>query len=286
MSSKQVVLAPLSPTSVSQMTNYVVDDHLKAIDNLVEDDQDRTCLSSEAVKENVSVSFANLFDYKDNIAYLCREAVNETIPAPLGLEKRTRIPQAQGQGSIINNDDSAAICKTKKKRSISFAPSNQVIQFVDNQTEGLEHDLWYSRYDFMQFEDDACLCSQMIQHSESQGTFDDGELGDILGLEKIILCDSFLDRRDALRRAVMDEQAVQQIVKQIRSRQGCGSDDSNAEDISLMQLAETSERLSLWARERASMAAFTLEHDLTNCKAHSEGPFEESDVDWSDAVVG
>jgi hypothetical protein len=277
MSSEQVVLAPLSPTSVSQVTNCVLDDQLKALVNLVEDDnRDEACPFSETLQENVTVSFANLFDYKDNQDYL----VKETIPPPPRLETSIRTPR--GQCSIISDDD-AISCKTSEKRSVSFAPSHQVIQLVNNRTEGLEQDLWYSRYDFKTFEEEACLCSQMIQDIESQGTFD-GELGDILGLEKIILCESYLDRRDCLRTAVMDEQAVQQMVKQIRSRQGCGSDDIETDDFSLVQLASTSERLSLWARERASMAAFTLEHDLNSCDVH-EGRFEGGGI-WKNAVAG
>ena len=250
---------------MSQMANnnFVVDDQLKGLTLLEHDDQGQAFLRNEAVKENGSISFANLFDYQGNQADLCREVVKESssqgsfggeLGHILGLEERRSVHR-----------EGAAIFMTskKKKRAVSFAPSCQVNQLVDNQTEaeGIEHKLWYSRYDFKLFEDEACLCSVMIQDSESQGTFD-GELGHILGLEKIILCDSYFDRRDALRKAVMAEQAIQQMVKEIRSRKGCGLDDSKAEDISLVQLANTSERLSLWARDRAYIAAFTLEHDL------------------------
>eukprot|EP00985_Skeletonema_marinoi_P030718 scaffold33518_cov154-Skeletonema_marinoi.AAC.1 len=332
---QRVQFSPLSPTTLSQMTNFVkVDDQLNGIINLVEDGNQEQAVCCEAFKENVSVTYANLFgfnrhnsevvikecpsqeyigcecdhilrqnsfdsddvatstcktskkravsfapscqvihvDNEDNQAYLCHEAIKEgssqgcidgEIGHILGLKKRMSVPQ--GQGSCDGDD--VATYKTGKKRVVSFAPSCPTIHLVDNQTEGNEDELWYSQHDFMDFEDEACLCSHMIRDCESQGTFD-GEVGHILGLEKIILCDSYLDRRDALRQTVLNEQAVQQLVKDLRSRQGCESDDdSNAEKISLMHLAATSERLSLWARERASMAAFTLEHDLATCEA-------------------
>ena len=340
MNFNQRVLAPL-PTSLHQMTNCVaLDDQLK-ISDVVDDDNcnhDLACPPcSEAVKENISVTFANLFEFDRNVCevvineslpygstycecdqtlrqstfdcegvatssskasnkravsfapscqvlhvgnddnqayYLCHEAVKEGSPRVcfdgetghiLGLKKR-RSPQAQG-----SFDSDAATCEMSKKLTVSFAPSCPTIHLIDNQTEGIEDELWYSQNDFMYFEDEACLCSQMIRDSESQGIIFDVELEHILGLEKIILSDTYFDRRDALRQTILNEQAVQQLVKDLRSRQGCGSDGdvSHAEDASLVHLANTSERLSLWARERASMAAFTLEHDLTTttCEA-------------------
>jgi len=340
MDINQRVLSPLSPTTLAQMTNFVaVDDQLKGIINLVEDDNQEQALCSEGVKENASVAFANLFEFnrhnsevvikdspsqgsididcecdhilrqssfdsddvatftcktskkravsfapscqvihidnEDDQAYLCHEAVKEgssqgqgcidgEIGHILGLKKRRSVV-SQAQDSCDGDD--VGTFKTNEKRVVSFAPSCPTIHLVDNQNECNEDELWYSQHDLMHFEDEACLCSQMIRDSESQGTFD-GELSHILGLEKIILCDSYFDRRDALRQTVLNEQAVQKLVKDLRLRQGYESDDDNqAEDISLVHLAKTSERLSLWARERASMAAFTLEHDLATCKA-------------------
>jgi len=332
----QRVLSPLLPTTLAQMTNFVaVEDQLKGIIKVKDDNQEQA-LCSEGVKENVSVTFANLFEFnrnnsevvikespsqgsidcecdhilrqssfdgddvatstrktskkqavsfapscqvihidnEDDQAYLCHEAVNEgsspqgcingEIGRILGLKKRRSVV-SQAQGSC--DDDDVGTFKTDEMRVVSFAPSCPTIHLVDNQNECNEDELWYSQHDLMHFEDEACLCSQMIRDIESQGTFD-GELGHILGLEKIILCDSYFDRRDALRQTVLNEQAVQKLVKDLRLRQGYESDDDNqAEDISLVHLAKTSERLSLWARERASMAAFTLEHDLATCKA-------------------
>ena len=177
-----------------------------------------------------------------------------------GLKKSSFIPPARKLCGSEETGGAAAICKTsKKQRTVSFAPDYQVIQLNDDQTEDIKSQLWYSRYDFMVFENEACLCSEAVRESASQGSFDN-ELDDILGLEKIIFCDSFYEYRYALRMAVMEEQALQQLTKEIRTQLGCYESDG------LMQLANTSERYSLWAREQASLYAFTLEHDLGTSK--------------------
>lgn len=262
----------MSPTSVSQMASFVAEDQLKGVVTLNGDhgDEGQNCLCSDDFKDIDIVNYANLFDYEHSQAHLCVEESEEKerssqgtfvgvgdIEPILGLEERKRVSRPQG---CIMTDHDADVSKSMKERSVNFAPLCKVIQLEENQTECLKHELWYSRYDFMLFEDEACLRSQMIQQSETQGTFD-GELGHILGLEKIILCDSYFGRREALREAVMDEQAFQCMAKEVRFRQGYGY-GQESDDIGLMQLANTSERYSLWARERASMTALTLEHDL------------------------
>ena len=268
---KQGFLAPSSPTLVTQMASFVAGAHLNLNLNLDldgdghHDDQVKAkaclCIEDTKEKEETIVDFANLFDFEYNQAKQCE------------LEK-----SSDPKGCTINvGGGDAVVSKIRKNRSVSFAPSHQVIQLADNQTEGRKHELWYSRYDFMLFEDEACLCSQMIRQSE---TFE-GDLGHILGLEKIILCDSYFDRRDALRTAVLEEQAVHQMFKELRSSQGYSYEP---DDISLMQLADTSERLSLWARERASMTAFTLEHDLTDHTKTMSEPTTKMMKDETDII--
>ncbi len=341
------VLAPLPTTSMSPITNFAAfNEQLRGASNIVEDENQACPCSS---KENVSVTFANLFEFTrisndavikespdspsrsqgrvnwksdhslcessfdgdglasstcktsnnkrtvsfapscqvihvgndDNQAhYLGHEPVKEGSSqgcpdgdiGSLGPKKRRGVPQAQNS---FNSDAAPCPCEMTKKRAVSFAPSCPTIHLIDDQTLGIEDELWYSRDDFMHFEDEAFLCSQMIQESESRGIFA-AELGLILGLEKIILCDSYFDRREILTQTVLNEQAVQQLVKDLKVNdyyflQGSGNGsnkDSNAEDLSLKRLAKTSDRLSRWARERASMAAFTLEHDLKTQKSY------------------
>ena len=313
----QRVLTTLPTSLHHQMTNSVaVDDQLKGIPDLAE-----ASPCSEAVKENVSVTYANLFEFNRT----CREVVIKDSPPQESIYCECDHIHRQNNYHFGCEGFATSNSNTSKKQSVSFAPSCQVLHIgndtnqayylcheavkegssqrcfdgesdhilglkkrrntqedqgsvdskkasvrfapsclvhpIDNETEGIEDELWYSQNDFMDFEDEACLHSQMIRDSESQGNFD-VELEHILGLEKIILFETYFDRRDALRQTVLNEQAVQQLVKDLRSRSYRDDSNSNAEDVSLVHLAKTSERLSLWARERASMAAFTLEHDL------------------------
>jgi len=227
-----------------------------------------------------SVSTHNIFD--DDQAVLHDEVIEENNPPqPHRCLGGFDNPEKKRNGSearfFVDDDDVviATACKkqTDRKRTVNFSPALCQVIHIDIQTEGFENELWYSRNDFMLFEDQARLCSQEVQESFAQGSFD-GEIGQILGLEKILLCDSYYDRREALRNAVMDEYAVQSLAKEIRSS-GCSEFDGagKTEDMSLVQLAKTSERNSLWARERACMAALTLEYDLATCRAQDD-PFE------------
>ena len=211
---------------------------------------------------NNCVSFANLFLFEFDAADAAmRSSPNRILTDPSIMSSIELLEKKRVDNSPQESDCTAAICKThKKQRTVSFAPDYQVIQLDDDQTEDLKSLLWYSRYDFMVFENEACLSSEVARENASQGSFDK-ELDDILGLEKIIFCDSFYEYRSALRTAVMEEQAVQQLTKEIRVQLGCYESDG------LMQLANTSERYSFWAREQASLYAFTLEHDLGTDRA-------------------
>ena len=196
---------------------------------------------------------------KENIAFQCSD----------GVESGHKRTNAHHQAESFAEDHHVAVDTTSKqqtsgKRKISFSPEScTVVHHIDHQTEGLEHQLWYSQSDFIFFEDQAWLCSQMILEGADQGSFD-GDMGHILGLEKMLLCDSYLDRRTELRNAVLDEHAIQSLAKEIRwqrRREGCET-DLRAEDVEIFQLAATSERNSNWAKDRALMAALALEHDL------------------------
>lgn len=170
--------------------------------------------------------------------------IADTTP---GLEKRRSVSLGSADGDVVNS-----CMKTITKRSsVSFAPV-LAIHLIDDQTKGLEHELWYSKHDFMFFRDQAWMCSQAVLSSISQGRYDYTELGDILGLDKILLHEEYSDRRETLRQTLLVQQEVQKIMCI-----GVGDADGGVTD-----LAETSERNSCWARERASIAALTLEHNL------------------------
>ena len=113
-----------------------------------------------------------------------------------------------------------------------------------------------------------------------QGSFD-GDISQILGLEKMLLFDSYLDRRDALRDAVLDEHAIQSLAKEIgwqMRQERSEADLCRVEDVGIFQLAATSERNSDWARERAFMAALALEHDLASCRAEENFVYDDGRV--------
>ncbi|KAK1740432.1 hypothetical protein QTG54_008527 [Skeletonema marinoi] len=225
---------------------------------------DQACLHDELFKENMA--FQQCSDGDE-----CKH---------FGPEKRTSAPQPQA-GSFGGYGAVDTTCKkqTSRKRTVSFSPATCKIIHIDHQTEGLEHELWYSQSDFVFFEDQAWQCSQAVQECAARGSFD-GDIGHILGLEKMLLCESYLDRRDALRNAVMDEHAIQSLAKEIRwrRRRGCYESDGRIEDIEIKQLAATSERNSHWAQERAFMAALALEHDLATCRAEEDLFASDSDL--------
>lgn len=210
---------------------------------------------------------------KENIAFQrCSDGVESEHIFP-----ETRSSASQPQSFTEDHDNHEAVgtaCKQHKgrKRNVSFSSASCQVILIDHQTEGLEQELWYSPSDFMFFENQAWLSCQFIQESVAdQGSFDD--MGLILGLEKMLLCDSYLDRREALRNAVLDEHAIQSLAKEIKRRgtkEGCCESDGGTEEIGIIQLAATSERNSSWARDRAFMAALALEHDLSTCRAEED----------------
>ncbi len=200
--------------------------------------------------------------FEENIAFQRCSVGDENESGYIFPDKTTNASQP-----IIKDHDHEAVgstCKQHKgrKRNVCFSSESCEVILIDHQTEGLEQELWYSPSDFVFFEDQAWLCSRTIQDTVAdQGSFDD--MGLILGLEKLLLCESYLDRRDALRDAVLDEHAVQSLAKEIRLR-------AITEEVGIAQLAATSERYSYWARDRAFMSALALEHDLATSRAEED----------------
>ena len=119
MDINQRVLSPLSPTTLAQMTNFVaVDDQLKGIINLVEDDNQEQALCSEGVKENASVAFANLFEFNRHNS----EVVIKDSPSQGFIDIDCECDHILRQSSFDSDDVATFTCKTSKKRAVSFAP--------------------------------------------------------------------------------------------------------------------------------------------------------------------
>lgn len=104
---------------------------------------DQACLHDELFKENMA--FQQCSDGDE-----CKH---------FGPEKRTSAPQPQagsfgGYGAV----DTTRKKQTSRKRTVSFSPATCKVIHIDHQTEGLEHELWYSQSDFVFFEDQAWQC--------------------------------------------------------------------------------------------------------------------------------
>lgn len=242
----------VSPTSVSQM---------------VELENDQICLDSLAnVVEDMTISVEQVQGGSNGGSGVAPSGCKTADQEDLGSS-------GDGANAAISS------ATVSDRHTVSFAQKLDNVIEPDLVYEQLKvmhkHQFWYSRHDFVSMEEEACSCTQSLQaQAESHGILD-SDLDNIIGLEKRLLSDVYVNRRDALIKAVMDEQNIQWLAKRFRSeRQGCydGSDDSisNSEDISLIQLANTSERFSLWARDQASLAAFTLEHDLALSRTQQE----------------
>ena len=134
--------------------------------------------------------------------------------------------------------------------------------------------LWYSRKDIEQFKLDTTLYSDAVRESIFQDQkllFDHGDFfGNILGLEKYLLTNSYHDRRTRMKTAVFEEQARQRQRQRLPKEEiktrlmmdgicGAFADNSN----SVLRLAKIAEEESRWARERACIIGLALQSHLS-----------------------
>ena len=120
------------------------------------------------------------------------------------------------------------ITKSKSKKGrhhhVRFAEAPQVISIHGRQTtfSSAQKDLlWYSQQDFDQFRFDTTLYSDAIKimFQDRKLLFGDhGDFGNILGLEKYLLSNSYHDRRTRLKTAVFKEQARQRLRQEQEER--------------------------------------------------------------------
>jgi len=147
------------------------------------------------------------------------------------------------------------------KQRVRFAPACKLIVFVDK-TKGIEEKLWYSNDDVDQFKLNSTLYCDAVRESICQGSFE-GELGDILGLEKLLFREVYYDRRAAMKVAVLEEQTWQRLSRELRRRRGLTAEvDGHQADIDFVSLANVAEKNSSWAKERAYIAGLTLQSNL------------------------
>ncbi len=163
--------------------------------------------------------------------------------------------------------------KSNRKGHVRFAKAPHVILLHGRQTTFSPEQkdlLWYSRKDIDQFKLDTTLYSDAIRESIFQDQkllFDHGGFGNILGLEKYLLTNSYHDRRTRMKTAVFGEQTRQRLLKEeIKTRlmmDGiCGGFADNSNN-SVLRLAKIAEEESRWARERAHIIGLALRSHLS-----------------------
>ena len=130
-------------------------------------------------------------------------------------------------------------------QQVRFAPTCKVI-VLDDLTKGIEDKLWYSSDDVEQFQLHSTLYARKARDKIGEGSFD-GNLDNILGLEKLICRQNYSARRAVLKAAVFEEQAFQRLSRELRLRRGLGDVDSHETNAALLSLASVAEKNSQWA---------------------------------------
>jgi len=167
--------------------------------------------------------------------------------------------------------------KVGKHHHVHFAEAPQLISRHGRQASfsPTQKDLlWYSRKDFDQFKLDATLYSDALKIMFQQKKLLcglHGDFGNILGLEKYLLSNSYHDRRTRLKTAVLEEQARQRLPEEemTKKKTGLMMDGilcGTFEDyrlLSAMRLANIADKESRWARERAQIIGLALQSHLS-----------------------
>jgi hypothetical protein len=165
---------------------------------------------------------------------------------------------------------------------VRFAEAPQVVSIHIRQTSfsPTQKDLlWYSRKDFDQFKLDATLYSDalkiMFQEKKLLCGLH-GDFGNILGLEKYLISNSYHDRRTRLKTAVLEEQARQRLRQEemktglIMDEKLCGS-FAYYKLLSATRLAKIADKESRWARERAQIIGLALQSHLSMTDSMTAG---------------
>ena len=166
--------------------------------------------------------------------------------------------------------------KSNRKGHVRFAKAPHVILLHGRQTTFSPEQkdlLWYSRKDIDQFKLDTTLYSDAVRESIFQDQkllFDHGGFGNILGLEKYLLTNSYHDRRTTMKTAVFREQARQrqrllpkEEMKMRLMMDGICSAFADNNNNNVLRLAKIAEEESRWARERAHIIGLALRSHLS-----------------------
>ena len=166
------------------------------------------------------------------------------------------------------------------KRRVRIAPTCKVAVYFDR-TKGIEDKLWYSSDDVDQFKLCSSINARLAIEQIGQGSYN-GEIDNILGLEKLICKQAYYARRSVLKAAVFEEQAFQRLSREMRLRSGLGGVDSHWANTKLaITLANVAEGNSRWARECANVAGLALQRDVCadNLAEQRQRPIQQGSGD-------
>lgn len=155
--------------------------------------------------------------------------------------------------------------KNRRQRSVTFSETSQMILIPDlsNLSSNCRDKLWCSPDELYASKANLLFCKRAVQRSISKRETPSASC--ILGIEKFLtvqLTIEYVNRRDKLRKSVLDEAQWQEKRRRMYRRSSSSHAAANLiDDDDVDTLAQISSDHSRWARERARAAALFLQQD-------------------------
>jgi len=155
--------------------------------------------------------------------------------------------------------------KNRHRRSVTFSETSQMILIPDlsNLSSDCRDKLWCSPDELYASKANLLFCKRAVQRSISKRETPSAH--QILGIEKFLtvqLTIEYVNRRDKLRKSVLDEAQWQEKRRRMYRRSSSSHAAANLiDDDDVDTLAQISSDHSRWARERARAAALFLQQD-------------------------
>ena len=153
----------------------------------------------------------------------------------------------------------------RRRRSVTFSETSQMILIPDlsNLSSDCRDKLWCSPDELYASKANILFCKRAVQRSISKR--ETPSASSILGIEKFLtvqLTIEYVNRRDKLRKSVLDEAQWQEKRRRMCRRSSSSHAAANLiDDDDVDTLAQISSDHSRWARERARAAALFLQQD-------------------------
>ena len=154
--------------------------------------------------------------------------------------------------------------KNRRRRSVTFSETSQMILIPDlsNLSSDCRDRLWCSPDELYASKANLLFCKRAVQRSISKR--ETPSASSILGIEKFLtvqLTIEYVNRRDKLRKSVLDEAQWQEKRRRLYRRSSSSHAADLIDDDDVDTLAQISSDHSRWARERARAAALFLQQD-------------------------